>query len=71
MAIYIYKVFFNPVNPEKGTIPSGQINYSNFEYLNISGKELNVNKFTEQIILFQEKKTNKKTIRIINLFLSC
>ena len=38
-----------------GTIPSGQINYSNFEYLNIPGKELSVNKFTEQIILFQEK----------------
>ena len=48
-------VFFILVNPEWGTILSGQINYSNFEYLNIPGKELNVNKFTEQIILFQEK----------------
>ncbi len=35
---------------------SGQINYSNFEYLNIPGKELNVNRFTEKIISFQEKK---------------
>ena len=24
-------VFFNPVNPEVGTIPQGQINYSNSE----------------------------------------
>ena len=47
--------FFNPVNPEKGTILSGHLNYSNFEYLNIPGKKLNVNKFTEQV-LFQEKK---------------
>ena len=48
-------MFFNPVNLEWGTIPSGQIDYSNFEYLNIPGKELNVNRFTEQIS-FQEKK---------------
>ena len=27
------------------------MNYSNFEYLNISGNVLDVNKFTEQIIL--------------------
>ena len=52
--IYIYKVFFNPVNTELGTIPSGQLNYSKFVYLNIPGKEFNVNNFTEQI-LFQEK----------------
>ena len=38
-----------------GTIPSGQMNYSNFECLNIPSKELNVNRFTEQIILFQGK----------------
>ena len=36
--------------------------YSNFEYLNIPGKELNVNKFTEQIILFQENLTNTGTL---------
>ena len=35
--------------------PSGQLNYSKFEYSNIPGKELNVNKFTEPIF-FQEKK---------------
>ena len=35
--IYIYKIFFNPINPLRGKIPSGQINYSNFEYLNIPG----------------------------------
>ena len=64
--IYIYIVFFNPVNPEKGTIPSGQSNYPNFEYLNIPGKEINVNKFTEQI-LFQEK-TKFIHIRIVSLF---
>ena len=57
MTIYmcVYKVFFNSVNLEQGTIPSGQINYSNFQYLNIPGKEVNVNRFTEQIISFQEK----------------
>ena len=37
-----------------GTIPSGQINYSNFEYLNIPGKELTVNRFTEQILFYEE-----------------
>ena len=42
--IYIYIVFSNPVDLEKETIPSGQMNYSNFEYLNIPGKELNVKK---------------------------
>ena len=33
-------------------IPSGQINYSNFEHLNIPDRELNVNKFTEKIRYF-------------------
>ena len=47
-------IFFNPGNPEVRIIPSGQINYSNFEYLNIPGSELNLNKSTEQIS-FQEK----------------
>ena len=37
-------------------------NYSNFEYLNIPGKEFNVNKFTEQIILFQEKNQYSVTL---------
>ena len=50
--IYIY-IFFNPVNPE--------LNYSNFEYLNIPGKVLNVNEFTEQI-LFQEKEQYSVTL---------
>ena len=33
------------------------MNYSNFEYLNIPSEEINVYKFTEQI-LFQETKNN-------------
>ena len=37
-------VFFNPVNLELGTIQSGKIKYSTFEYLNIPRKVLNVNK---------------------------
>ena len=61
-------VFFSPVNPELGTIPSRQINHSNFEYLDIPGKDLNVNKFPEQIISFQEKKLIFGHMRIINLF---
>ena len=40
-----------PVNPESGIIPSGQLDYSNFEYSNIPGKELNVNDITEQQFL--------------------
>ena len=63
-------LFFNPVNPELGTILSGQINYSNLEYWNIPDKELNVHQFTEQILF--EKNNNKQTIfghiMIINLF---
>ena len=31
------------------TIPSGQLHYSKFEYLNIPDKVLNVNNFTKQI----------------------
>ena len=42
--MYIYKVFFISVKPE-----SGPLNYSKLEYLHIPGKELNVNKITEQI----------------------
>ena len=44
-------VFFSSVNPEQGIIPSGQLNYSNFEYLNIPDKDLNVNVITEQQFL--------------------
>ena len=47
----IYDVFFSPVNPELGIIPSGQLSYSNFEYLNIPCKKLNVNDITEQQFL--------------------
>ena len=39
---------FSPVKPESGIIPSGQLNYSNFEHLNLPGKELNVTDITEQ-----------------------
>ena len=59
----------NPVISKEGTIPSEQLNYSKFEYLNIPGTEHNVNNFTEQI-LFQEKKRFGH-YRIINLFPSC
>ena len=34
-------VFFSLVNLESGIIQSGQLNYSNFKYLNLPGKELN------------------------------
>ena len=50
-------------------IPSGELNYSNFEYLNISGKELNVNDITEQILLQEKPKFSH--FMIINLFPSC
>ena len=59
--MFIFKVFFNPVNLGLGTIPSGQINNSSFKYLNIPGKKLNVNDITEQILL-QEKKKNSVTL---------
>ena len=59
VCVCVYKVFFNPINPELGIIQSGQINHSNFEYLNIPGGEPNVNKFTEQIFLFKEKNNNR------------
>ena len=66
------EVFYNPVYPEYGTNPLGQINYSNFEYSNIPGKELNLNKFIEQIILFKRKiKLFFGRMLIINLFPSC
>ena len=72
---YIYVcvcVFFNPVNPEEGTIQTGQLKYSNFEYLNIPGKELNVNKIHRaNNIISRKKKTIFGHIRIINLFPSC
>ena len=49
--IYIY-IYFNPVKPESGIIQSGQLNYSNFKYLYIPGKELNVTDITEQQFLY-------------------
>ena len=58
MYIYIYiYVFFNPVNPELGTIQLGQIKYSNLEYLDIPGKELNVDKIHRANNIFSRKKT--------------
>ena len=44
-------VFFRPVKPEMGIIPSERLNYSNFEHLNLPGKELNVTDITEQQFL--------------------
>ena len=54
-------VFFSPVNPGSGIIPSGQLNYCNFEHLNLSGKELNVTDITEEQFL-KEKKKNPVTL---------
>ena len=45
---YIYIYSSVQLNPESGLIQSGQLNYSNFKYLNIPGKELNVTAITEQ-----------------------
>ena len=39
-------VFFGPVKPESGIIPSGQKTFS-YEYLNNPGKELNVTDITK------------------------
>ena len=39
--VYIYKILFNPVNPESGIIPI-RINKNRILNLNIPGKELNV-----------------------------
>ena len=61
-------VFFSPVNPKSWLIPSGQFNYSKFEYLNIPGKELNVNDMRAKIPL---EKLKSGHFRIINLFPSC
>ena len=54
--IYIYIfVFFSPVNPESEIIQSGQSKYSNFEYLNIPGKELNVTDISSNSLKKQNK----------------
>ena len=58
MMIYIYVyvcVFSSPVNPLSGIIKSGQLNYSNFEYQNIPGKDFNVIDITEQQFLKKNK----------------
>ena len=44
-------VFLCPFNKESGIIQSGQLNYSNFEYLNIPDKELNLTDIIEQQFL--------------------
>ena len=44
-------VFFGPVKPELGVIPSGQENHSEAEHLNFPGRELNVTNITEQYFL--------------------
>ena len=43
-----YIVFFGPVKPELGVIPSGQENHSKPEHLNFPAKELNLIDITEQ-----------------------
>ena len=54
-------VFFNPINPAKGTITSEQINYSNFDYLDIPGKALNINEGTDQnLVPFKEQNDDTK-----------
>ena len=55
-------LFFIPVNPESGIIPLGQSNYSNFEFLNLPGIELNVTDITEQ--QFFKEKQNPVTLRL-------
>ena len=47
--------FFSPVNPKLGIIQSGQLNYSNLEYLNLPGKELNVTDITEQQFFLEKQ----------------
>ena len=55
MYIYIYIFIHIRYSSIQYIWSREQLDYSNFEYLNIPGKELNVKKFTEQKILFQEK----------------
>ena len=69
--IYIYEVFFNPVNPELGKIQTGQLKYSNLEYLNIPPKELNINKIHGANNIISRKNPIFGHIWIINLFPSC
>ena len=50
--IYKTKSLSNYITkPKSGIIPSGQLNYSNFEHLNVPGKELNVTDATEKQFL--------------------
>ena len=44
-------VLFSLVKPESRIIPQGQLDYSNFEHLNLPGEELNVTDITEQQII--------------------
>ena len=47
VCIHIYIILFNPVNPESGIIPirtNKEIFKNRILYLNIPGKELNVNR---------------------------
>ena len=77
----IYKILFNPVNPELGTIPSrsNKIFKNRMSNLTNPGQELQVNKIHRANNFFLKKKKKKKKkkektigyIKIINLFPSC
>ena len=60
---YIYKILFNPVNLELGTIPSRTNKIFKNRILNLSnpGQELNINKIHRaNNFLFKKKKKKKK-----------
>ena len=52
-------VFFGPVKPEFGVIPSGQENHSRAEHLNFPGREFKVINFTEQYFF---KRKNQRPV---------
>ena len=70
MNVCMYKIFFNPVNPEKGIIPirTNKIFKNRILNLNIPGEELNVNKIHRANKYFSKKKKKKKKMWLIVVF---